>query len=390
MTRLMLPGLIDVHVHLRVPGGEHKETFATGTAAALAGGVTTVLDMPNTSPPTTTAERLADKQALAAAGTRCDIGLFVGASADNVETVGQLAGQACALKIYVSATFGPLRVADWALVEAHIANWPPAKPIVVHAEGPLLPRVLLLGARYGRHIHVAHVALRQEIEAIITARQRGAYITCEVTPHHLVLSTDELPRLGPFGDVRPRLAAPDDRLALWEYLADIDCIATDHAPHTVDEKKSSQPPPGLPGLETTLPLLLTAVETGQLSLDRLIAMTSTNPARIFNLPRDAGAIVEVEVGPRYRLPKHGWQTKPDWSPFSGYEVAGRVLKTSLRGKTVFEDGKVLAQPGSGRVLFAPPPPPAALTAEAASTEPAAAQSRSKIYEGPQRGRARRY
>ncbi len=359
MPYLTLPGLIDVHVHLRVPGGEQKETYATGTAAALAGGVTTVLDMPNTTPPTTDASRFAAKSALAAAETRCDIGLFVGASTDNVDTVFRLAQEACALKIYVSSTFGPLRVADWALLEAHIAHWPTNKPIVVHAEGPLLPRVLLLGARYGKHIHVAHVARQAEIEAIMAARERGAYITCEVTPHHLVLTANDLLHLGPWGDVRPKLASPTDREALWHYLPEIDCIATDHAPHTIMEKKSPNPPPGLPGLETMLPLLLTAVEDGQLELARLIELTSTNPARIFNLPRDPNTSVEVEVGPRYRLPDQGWQTKVDWTPFAGYEVAGRVLRTTLRGKHVYEAGHVLAAPGSGRLLFGQPKPMAA-------------------------------
>ncbi|MBA3945905.1 MAG: amidohydrolase family protein [Herpetosiphonaceae bacterium] len=351
MPQLTLPGLIDVHVHLRVPGGEQKETYATGTAAALAGGVTTILDMPNTSPPTTDASRLAAKRALAAAEARCDVGLFAGASTDNVDTVFRLAEEVCALKIYVSTTFGPLRVADWALLEAHISHWPAHKPIVVHAEGPLLPRVLLLGARYGKHIHVAHVALQAEIEAIITARERGAYITCEVTPHHLVLTVDDIRHLGPWGDVRPKLASPADRAALWHHLPAIDCIATDHAPHTIAEKTSANPPPGLPGLETMLPLLLTAVDDGRLELARLIELTSTNPARIFNLPRDPRTSVEVEVGPRYRLPAQGWQTKVDWTPFAGYEVAGRVLRTTLRGTHVYEAGHVLASPGSGRILF---------------------------------------
>lgn len=351
MTRITLPGLVDVHVHLRVPGGEHKETYASGTAAALAGGVTMVLDMPNTSPPTTDAERLAGKHTLAKAETRCDVGLFVGASGDNVTTVRQLAEQACGLKIYVSATFGPLRVADWTVLEAHIVQWPVHKPIVVHAEGPLLPRVLMLAARHGKHIHVAHVALREEIEAIIAARLNGTNVTCEVTPHHLFLSSDDLAGLGPFGDVRPRLATPGDRDALWQHLDVVDCIATDHAPHTIDEKRGAEPPPGLPGLETMLPLLLTAVDAGRLSVERLIELTSTNPTRIFNLPRTPNTYVEVEVGPRYRLPLHGWQTKPNWSPFSNREVAGRVLRTVLRGITVYDAPHILAAPGSGSVLF---------------------------------------
>lgn len=351
MTRVTLPGLIDVHVHLRQPGGEHKETYATGTAAALAGGVTTVLDMPNTSPPTVDGAALAAKRRLAVDGARCDAGVYLGATTTNMGEVGAVAAAACGLKIYVSATFGPLHVADWAQIEAHVESWPADRPIVVHCEGPLLPHMLRIGERHGRHIHVAHVALRQEIETIVDAKARGAVVSCEVTPHHLVLSSEDLPRLGPFGDVRPRIASPDDRAALWEHLEAIDCVATDHAPHTFDEKRSAQPPPGLPGLQTMLPLLLTAVDEGRLNLERLVEMTVYNPARLFGVALPAETSVEVEIGPRYQMSNEEQLTKCGWTPFAGVEVAGRVLRTVLRGKTVWDGERVLAEPGSGRVLW---------------------------------------
>ena len=351
MTRATLPGLTDVHVHLRQPGGEHKETYATGTAAALAGGVTTVLDMPNTQPPTVDGTTLQAKQQLAVAGARCDVGIFLGATVDNMDSVGSWAASACGLKIYVSATYGPLQVADWARLDVHIATWPADRPIVIHAEGELLPGMLRLGERYGRHIHVAHVALRQEIETIVAAKSRGARVSCEVTPHHLTLSVDDLPRLGPFGDVRPRLASPDDRAALWEHFEAIDCVATDHAPHTRDEKQSGSPPPGLPGLQTMLPLLLTAVEDGRLSLERIAELCVYNPARIFGLALQEASTVEVEIGPRYTIGNQEQLSKCGWTPFDGVEVAGRVLRTVLRGKTVWDGERVLAEPGSGRLLW---------------------------------------
>lgn len=352
MTTIKLPGLIDVHVHLRQPGGEHKEDYASGTAAALAGGITCVLDMPNTTPPTTNRERLAAKQALANRGARCDVGVFVGASVDNAATVHELAPFACALKIYVNSTFGPLRVDDSTLLDRHIANWSATKPIVAHAEGDVLPLVLEIARTHAKPLHVAHVATRQEIELIVAAKERGQIVTCEVTPHHLVLSRDDLPRLGPFGDVRPRLAGPDDRAALWHYLDYIDCIATDHAPHTIREKHSDNVPPGLPGLETSLPLLLTAVGEDRLSLDRLIEMMATNPARIFDLPAQPDTYVEVEIGPRYTISADRLQTKCGWTPFAGVEVAGRVTRTVLRNRTVYDGERVLAEPGTGRVLYA--------------------------------------
>jgi dihydroorotase-like cyclic amidohydrolase len=354
MTMVRLPGLIDVHVHLREPGGEHKETYATGTAAALAGGVTCVLDMPNTNPPTTDAERLRVKQGLARSGARCDVGIFVGASVDNAQSVGILAPYTCALKIYVNETFGPLRIDDWTLLDQHIANWPATKPIVAHAEGDVLPRVIEIAHRHAKHLHVAHVATREEIDMIVAAKDRGYSITCEVTPHHLLLSRDDLPRLGPFGEVRPRLAGPNDRMALWHHLPYIDCVATDHAPHTIEEKRSTNVPPGLPGLETMLLLLLTTVDEGRLTLDRLVELTATNPARIFGLPPQPATWVEAEVGPRYRLGNERLFTKCGWTPFAGSEVAARVVQTVLRGQTVFDGEQVLAEPGTGRVLFATP------------------------------------
>ncbi len=351
MTIVKLPGLIDVHVHLREPGGEHKETYATGTAAALAGGVTCVLDMPNTTPPTSTVDRIKAKHALAQRGARCDVGLFAGATVDNAATVADLAPWACALKLYVNETFGSLRIDDVAVLERHIAAWPAAKPIVAHAEDEILPTVIALAHRHGKHLHVAHVPTRHDMELIVNAKERGHLITCEVTPHHLFLTRDDVPRLGPFGDVRPRLATLDDQGALWYYLDYVDCIATDHAPHTVAEKRSANPPPGMPGLETMLPLMLTAVDDGRLSIQRLIELTSVNAARIFGLSADANTVVEAEVGPRYTLSNTHLCTKAGWTPFAGMKVAGRVTRTVVRGQTVFDGERVLAEPGTGHVLF---------------------------------------
>jgi dihydroorotase-like cyclic amidohydrolase len=352
MTRATLPGLIDVHVHFRQPGGEHKETYSSGTAAALAGGVVTVLDMPNTTPPTTDGATLEAKQRLAQEGARCDVGVYLGATADNVEQVVAAAPRACGLKIYINSTFGPLRVSDWALIEAHVAAWPGERPIVVHCEGPLVPPMLRLGERYGRHIHVAHVARREEIEAIVEAKMRGVVVSCEATPHHLFLSTDDLPRLGPFGDVRPLLATPDDRAALWEHWEAIDCIATDHAPHTVAEKQSDDPPPGLPGVQTMLPLMLTAVDDGRITLDQLIERMALRPAQLFGIALDDTTSVEVEIGPRWRIGNAEQLTKCGWTPFDGTEVAGRVLRTTLRGSLAWDGERVLAEPGTGNVLGA--------------------------------------
>jgi dihydroorotase-like cyclic amidohydrolase len=349
MSKLIrLPGLVDVHVHLREPGGEHKETFASGTAAALAGGVTAVLAMPNTSPPVTDAATFDHAQARARAGARCDYGLFVGATADNVDLSADLQRHAAGLKVYVNETFGPLRLESLPVVLAHVQRWRGPGPVAVHAEGLLVPALVALAGLTGRPVHLCHINHAAEIAVIRTAKERGYPVTCEVTPHHLWLTQDDLPRLGPLGLMRPSLATPADRDALWANLDIVDCIATDHAPHTLAEKQGPSPPPGVPGLETMLPLLLTALHQGRLTLERLVELTSTRPRAIFRLPPQPDTYLEVDPSAHWILPSAGWHTRPDWSPFAGMAVTGRLVRTVLRGQTVYEEGRVLAAAGSGR------------------------------------------
>ncbi len=373
MSVTKLPGLVDAHVHLREPGYEYKEDFATGTMAALAGGVTTVLDMPNTNPPTATPDRLAEKARLAAAKAVCDVGLFVGATNTEGDAYLPVAEQACALKIYVSDTFGSLRIDTLDLMHRLFRGWAEKAdavgyrmagavggigPITVHAEELMLPVCLSLSQLYAVPLHIAHVSRRSEIELIRVAKERGVPVTCEVTPHHLFLSTDDLPRLGARGDMRPRLAGPDDVAALWENLDVVDIFATDHAPHTLAEKgvgvepQPPAPPPGVPGVETMLPLLLTAVHAGLLDLDDIVERCFTAPRRVYGLPEQPDTWIEVDVDAGYELANGALKTKVGWSPFAGQRLYGRIERVVLRGATAYAGGDVLATPGSGRVLFA--------------------------------------
>lgn len=350
MSIVKLPSLVDVHVHLRVPGGEHKEDFDSGTAAALAGGVTQVLAMPNTSPPITDEAVFDATDARAKVTARCDYGIYLGATDENVPFAPALQAGAAGLKIYVNDTFGTLRVDSLMTMHNHFRAWRGAGPIVVHAEGLLVPACIALAAQYSQHVHFAHISRGAEIIAIRAAKERGIKVSCEVAPHHLWLGEKDVSRLGPYGDMRPRLATEWDRKILWDALKEgvVDCIATDHAPHLRSEKESASPPPGVPGLETTLPLLMNAVQATRLTIEQVVALTSTNPRRLFNLPEQAESYVEVEVGGLWTLPERGWQTRPDWSPFAGEVVGARILRTVLRGKVVYEDGVVLAQPGDGQ------------------------------------------
>jgi carbamoyl-phosphate synthase/aspartate carbamoyltransferase/dihydroorotase len=350
---ITLPGLVDVHTHLRVPGGEHKEDFASGTAAALAGGVTAVLAMPNTTPPLSTPEVLAATVATAGETARCDVGFFAGASPEQIGRLPECAPYAVALKIYLNDTFGPLRVETLPVLQACFETWPAGKLIALHAEGQSVATGIGLAAAYGRAVHFCHISRRDEIALIAAAKARGLPITCEVCPHHLFLSQADAARLGPLGDMRPRLATPDDVRALWEHLVDtVDCIATDHAPHTLAEKHGPNPPPGVPGLETALPLMLTAVRDGRLTLERLVALMATNPRRIYQLPYQPDTRLEVEADETYTIEAANLYTKCGWTPFAGATVTGRVRRVIVRGECVVEDGRVLAPAGSGKVILA--------------------------------------
>ncbi len=350
MNSITLPGLIDVHTHLRIPGGEHKEDFATGTAAALAGGITMLLGMPNTSPPLTTPAALNAAREQAKADSRCDVGLFAGASSEQIEQLPALAKKAVALKIYLNDTFGPLRVDDVPTLRACFQKWPHEKLIAMHAEKQSVAVGIGLAATYNRAVHFCHISRREEIEFIADAKMRGLPITCEVTPHHLFMDETDAASLGPLGDMRPILGTPDDVAALWQHINDtVDCIATDHAPHTLEEKNSANPPPGVAGLETSLLLMITAVTQNHLSLNRLIALMHTNPKRIFNLPAQPDTHVELEMTPTV-ISNQDLYTKCGWTPFDGREVAARVQRVVLRGETVYKNGRVLAAPGSGQIL----------------------------------------
>lgn len=348
---LRLPGLIDPHVHLREPGGTHKEDFDTGTAAALAGGFTAVLAMPNTQPPLTDVSSFAMAQSAAQAKARCDYGFFLGAGVDNVDVVRELAPQVCGLKVYMDQTYGPLRMGDLSALLAHFQRWPGPGPIACHAEGRSLAVVLALAQLFDQRIHICHVSLGVELELIRRAKQRGAQVTCEVTPHHLFLSQADLSAIGPGrAEVRPRLAPPEDVAALWEGLDVIDCFATDHAPHTLQEKDGQDPPPGYPGLETALGLLLGAAQDGRLSHDDLILRMHSNPRRIFGLPSQPETWIEVDEHATWEVRTAEMKSRCGWSPFEGMILRGRVRSVTLRGRQAHSDGEVLAPSGFGRDL----------------------------------------
>jgi len=346
MSTTRLPGLVDVHAHMRQPGGEHKETWETGTAAALAGGFTTVLAMPNTKPAIVDEASLDAVLDIAAGGARCDFAHFLGAGPGNADSVGKLADRAAGLKMYLGETFGDLRLDAAEVWADHLEAWPEDGVVAVHVEGPSLENVMGMAESVGRAIHVCHVAGATDVALIARAKERGVAVTCEATPHHLFLDlTSDLPPGR--AEVRPRLGTPDDRQALWDHLDVIDCFATDHAPHALAEKEAVDPPPGFPGLETALPLLLTAVHDGLLTLDDVIERLHVRPVEIFGLPVDGTTWVDVDVDDEFEIAVSG-QSRCGWTPFADTPVRGRVKRVVIRGIAAFEEGMVVAAPGSGR------------------------------------------
>jgi dihydroorotase len=353
---MKLTSFADPHVHLREPGSTDKEDFYTGTCAALAGGYTVVLDMPNNPTPTITPAALAEKKILAQTKIVCDVGFHYGATPDNGATYPHIAGEVYGLKAYFGQTHGGIIYENLNAMYTIFQNWAAGqadKPLLVHVEGLNVAAATGMAALFGQKLHICHLSKASELAVIRKAKEKGLPVTCEVAPHHLFLTEEvaEPKFLGPYARMSPPLQTPADIAALWEGLRDgsIDMLATDHAPHTRPEKESHKPPYGVPGLETTFSLMFGAVLANKLSLERLVEVLAHSPRRIFNLPPAEGQI-EIDPDARFIFKNEGLHTKCGWTPFVGLPGYGRVKRVWLRGDLVFEEGKILAAAGSGKVL----------------------------------------
>jgi dihydroorotase (multifunctional complex type) len=393
---LVFPGLIDVHTHMRQPGGEQKEDFYTGTSAALAGGVTSIFAMPNTSPAVTSRATLDLALDLAQQNAVCDYGMFIGATNANMRLKADNPDlRECGLKMYMGSSTGDLLVEDFGAQYEHFQLYPHDRVIGVHAEhepavryfgqhGERRPpiaaevevaRAVAMAERCNRRVHVCHVSSRREVEIIRDARARGVPVTCEYAPHYLFLTTDfehgsvseerthKLAGFAP-GDIlepatlyqmNPPLREERDIETLWANLDVADCIATDHAPHTLTEKNSTKPPSGVPGLETMLPLLLTAAHEGRLGLPDIARLCCEGPARTFNIGAKGRIATGFDADITLVDPREQWVigerqifSKCGWTPFAGWHVRGAVKQVFLRGRSAFADGMVIAARGAGK------------------------------------------
>lgn len=369
----VLPGMIDAHVHLRDPGSTQKEDFYTGTRAAIAGGVTTVIDMPNNTPPTTTARALKEKEKIAKRKAVCDYGFHFGADRRNINEIKKV--KPSSLKLYMASTTGPLLISDFPTLLLHFSSFDRKKPICLHAEDedmigffssvykehwkrrpPIVAQVavqraVLLAGYLNRRIHICHTTTEGEINIIKTYSNA----TCEVTPHHLFLSAFDEKRLGNFGEMNPPLRERREQTLLWKSLNRIDTIASDHAPHTRAEKRRGAK--GVPGLETTIPLLLDAVNKKRMKLQDIVRLTAENPTRIFGIKKKGriergyhADLTLVDMKEKWIVRGDSLETKCRWTPFEGRSIKGRVKKVFLRGSLVF-DGEVVGKRGTGKRVF---------------------------------------
>ena len=385
----LLPGVIDPQVHFREPGLEHKEDLFTAGRACAKGGVTAFLEMPNTRPLTTDQAALDDKLRRAAEKCLVNFGFFIGATAENRPDLLD-AHPACGIKIFMGSSHGALLVSREAEIEPIFAKG--KRLIAVHAEDQarIIQRrklfadqthpsihsqiqdetaalnatklALKLSKKYQRRLHILH--LSTGIEAEYLRHDKPSWVTAEVTPQHLLLNTEAYDKIGTLAQMNPPLRSPENNDILWQALLDgiIDFIATDHAPHTLEEKAQPYPksPSGMPGVETSLPLMLTQVKQGRCTLSQVVRWMSSAPAAAYGIPQK-GAIVPgydadlvlVDLQTYRPVLRETLQTKSGWSPFEGWQLTGWPVITIVGGQVVYERGKFSTTAKGKALQFSP-------------------------------------
>jgi len=324
MRKITLPGLIDVHVHLRDPGQTEKEDFSTGSQAALSGGFTTICDMPNNKIPIFTHERLMEKIERAKKTAQCKILFYFGTLGDNFGEFEKIYPHVVGLKLYLDNTTGGFILNTHKLRSVYDA-WKSDKPILLHCEDEHIKTLINIVRTTKKKTHICHIHSRIVLDEIIAAKKEGLPITCGITPHHLFLTKRDEEKLGAFGMMKPPLPTERDSVYFWEQIHQIDVVESDHAPHTISEKQSDNPPFGVPGLETTLPLLLDAMNKKKIKLEDIIRLCYDNPRKILHLQESRERVV-VDMDEEYIIKGSDLKTKCRWTPFEGVKVKGKILK----------------------------------------------------------------
>ncbi|MEO1644241.1 MAG: dihydroorotase family protein [Chloroflexota bacterium] len=351
---IKIHGMVDPHCHLRDLDWAHKATFHSETAAAVAGGYWAVFDMPNTPPETINREALDTKLKTISENAVCDWGVYAGASqADNRDEYAKMVSDVCGLKIFNNSTTGNLLLDKQEDRDAHYAAWSDEKIIGVHAEDETVLDILALVRKYKKRTHFLHISTADEIRYLREAKAEGLPITIGVCPHHLYLTEAHVATMGGYAMMKPPLKTQADVDALWKAIAEgaVDVIESDHAPHSKADKEAEKPAYGVTGLETTLPLMLTAVHEGRVTLEQVIAMVADNPREIWGLdcPTDTYAVVDLDA--EWTIDSSQLFTQPKISPFDGMQVRGKVVETWIRGTKVYDGERVLVDGGFGQNLF---------------------------------------
>jgi dihydroorotase (multifunctional complex type) len=392
---LVLPGLIDEHVHLRDEGKAYKEDFTSGTAASAAGGFTTVLDMPNNEPGTMSVETLRNRMRFAQRKILVNVGFYSEFPKNLSQGKDIVSEGAVAFKLFMGCQVGGLNIDDdQALKEAFKEVAKLKVPVAVHAEDKALlvaneeklkqakksgtidflkahseavelkaiQRLIKLSEQTDVRLHFCHVSTEEGLNAIVEAKNAGRTVTCEVTPNHLMLSQEDLKQYGQMVIMAPPLRSKKHVEALWKGIEDgsVDALGSDHAPHALSEKSASSVwdvKVGVPGLETTLPLMTTMVKKKRLTLSQVVQLLAEKPAEIYGLT-DRGRLEQgknadltvVDFNCKFKIDASKFKSKAKYSPYDGWEVQGKPVKTFVNGQLVFDEGEIVAKAGSGSIV----------------------------------------
>jgi dihydroorotase len=392
---LVLPGLIDEHVHLRDEGRAYKEDFTSGTTAAAAGGFTTILDMPNNDPVTMSAQTLRSRMRIAQNKILVNVGFYSEFPKKLPEIEGIVGEDAVGFKLFMGSQVGGLNIDDDNAVQDAFKEVAKFKiPVAVHAEDratltaneeklkqakkigtadflrahtevvelKAIQRLLKVNQQTDVRLHFCHVSTDEGLNAIAEAKKSGRKVTCEVTPNHLLLSSDDLKQYGQLAIMAPPLRDKTHVKALWKGLenGDVDALGSDHAPHALSEKSASSVwdvKVGVPGLETTLPLIMTQIKKNRLTINQAVQLLAENPAEIFGLT-DYGRLEQgknadmtvVDYNQQFKIDASKFMSKAKFSPYNGWDVQGKVVKTIVNGQLVFDEGEIVAKGGCGLVV----------------------------------------
>jgi hypothetical protein len=355
--KTVMPGVIDVHTHMREPGITAKEDFATGSRACAKAGVTTFYDMPNTIPTTTTLEALKDKKKLASEKSIVNYGFHFGGSRNNnIDEIKKVleAKKANTVKIFMNVTTGEMLIEDEDILKNVFKN---SKLVLVHAENEMIDKAVEYNKNYGNGLYVCHIPSKEELKKVLEAKKNSELNTekhpvyAEVTPHHLFLneeireSTDRNKMLL---RMKPELRTKKDNEFLWEALnnGEVDTIGTDHAPHLISEKLEKITF-GMPGVETSLALMLNAYNEGKVKLEMIQKLMSENPARIMKISKRGkleegyyADVIAVDLDKEWTVGVDDTiESKCGWTPYENWKLKGKNVLTIVNGKVVYQNNK---------------------------------------------------